>query len=68
MVGNRLGLVVVAVLWLTSAAGLQGGKGKELKVGDPAPEVTFLDLTGKTAVPLSSLRGKPLVLIFGSRT
>jgi cytochrome oxidase Cu insertion factor (SCO1/SenC/PrrC family) len=40
----------------------------DLKVGDTAPDFTVQDLQGKTTVKLSSLRGKPVVLIFGSCT
>ena len=40
----------------------------ELKVGDAAPDFTVKDVHGKQAVKLSNLRGKPVVLIFGSCT
>jgi hypothetical protein len=41
----------------------------KLKAGDPAPDFTLPDLTGKKQVTLSSFRGKkPVVLIFGSIT
>ena len=40
----------------------------ELKVGDAAPDFTVKDVRGKQAVKLSDLRGKPVVLIFGSCT
>ena len=40
-----------------------------LRVGDPAPDFTLPDPTGKDTVTLSSFRGKkPVVLIFGSYT
>ena len=40
-----------------------------LKVGDKAPDVTLLELDGKTPVELSErLGGKPTVLVFGSFT
>ena len=40
-----------------------------LKVGDKAPDVTLLELDGKTPVKLSErLGGKPTVLVFGSFT
>ncbi len=40
-----------------------------LRVGDPAPDFTLPDPTGKSTVTLSSFRGKkPVVLIFGSYT
>lgn len=41
-----------------------------LKVGDRAPDVTLLELDGKTPVKLSERLGasKPTVLVFGSFT
>jgi cytochrome oxidase Cu insertion factor (SCO1/SenC/PrrC family) len=39
-----------------------------LKVGDPAPAVTLTDLRTDKPVRLTDLRGKPVVLIFGSCT
>jgi thiol-disulfide isomerase/thioredoxin len=39
-----------------------------LVVGDPAPDFTLADPTGAGAMSLSALRGKPVVLIFGSCT
>jgi cytochrome oxidase Cu insertion factor (SCO1/SenC/PrrC family) len=39
-----------------------------LKAGDPAPAFTVKDVTGKTTVKLENLRGKPVVLVFGSCT
>jgi hypothetical protein len=41
----------------------------DLKIGDPAPDVTLVAVDGRTPVCLRDyLRGKPLVLIFGSYT
>lgn len=40
----------------------------DLKVGDPAPDFTLQDVEGKQTVKLSGLKGKPVVLIFGSCT
>lgn len=41
----------------------------KIKVGDPAPDFTLADPTGKTRTTLSSFQGKkPVVLIFGSYT
>jgi cytochrome oxidase Cu insertion factor (SCO1/SenC/PrrC family) len=40
----------------------------ELKVGDAAPDFTIKDVEGKKTVSLSDLKGKPLVLVFGSCT
>jgi hypothetical protein len=40
-----------------------------LKVGDPAPDFTLPDLSGKKQVTLSQFQGqKPVVLVFGSYT
>jgi hypothetical protein len=39
-----------------------------LKIGDAAPGLTLDDLHGKSTVKLADLRGKPVVLIFGSCT
>jgi len=42
---------------------------QKLKVGDRAPDVTLLELDGKTPVKLSEkIGGKPTVLVFGSFT
>lgn len=40
----------------------------DLKVGDAAPDFTVSDVQGKMTVKLSDLKGKPVVLIFGSCT
>ena len=39
-----------------------------LKVGDPAPEFELADADGKNKVKLADLKGKPIVLVFGSCT
>jgi len=36
--------------------------------GDTAPDFTVQDLEGKATVRLSDLKGKPVVLVFGSCT
>lgn len=60
---------------LTAAALAQQGRGVpenlkarpgDLKPGDPAPDFTLKDLQGQTTVTLSQLKGKPVVLLFGS--
>ena len=39
------------------------------KAGDPAPDFTLSDITGKDSITLSDFRGKkPVALIFGSYT
>lgn len=41
----------------------------DLKLGEPAPDVSLVSLDGKTRVRLvDSTGGKPLVLVFGSYT
>ena len=50
--------------WAQSPRPRQG----DLKVGDAAPDFTVKDVQGKKAVTLSELKGKPVVLIFGSCT
>jgi thiol-disulfide isomerase/thioredoxin len=39
-----------------------------LQNGDPAPDFTLKDVTGRKSVTLSALRGRPVVLVFGSCT
>jgi len=39
-----------------------------LKVNDAAPDFTIKDVDGKLTTKLSDLKGKPVVLIFGSCT
>ena len=39
-----------------------------LKVNDPAPDFTIKDVDDKATTKLSDLKGKPVVLIFGSCT
>ncbi len=40
----------------------------DLKEGNPAPDFVVRDVDGKKTVKLSELKGKPVVLIFGSCT
>ena len=39
-----------------------------LKFGDPAPAFTLQDVEGKKTIRLTDLKGKPVVLVFGSCT
>ncbi|HTB10999.1 MAG TPA: hypothetical protein VK752_05490 [Bryobacteraceae bacterium] len=48
-------------LWMNARQG-------QLKAGDRAPDFTLQVLDGSAQVKLSSLRGKPVVLVFGSYT
>ena len=57
---------------LLTALTLQAQEGKrrdgDLKEGAAAPDFSIRDVEGKKGVKLSDLRGKPVVLIFGSCT
>ncbi len=61
----RLPRVILLLLLLTSIALAAGctGKGKRLKVGDPAPLFSASAVNGKT-ISLASLKGRPVVLRF----
>jgi hypothetical protein len=76
-------LVLPAIGLALAAQPPQGGQGKEpaglaksklrpregtLKVGDLVPALKVKDLQGKKEVALRELKGKPVVLIFGSCT
>jgi cytochrome oxidase Cu insertion factor (SCO1/SenC/PrrC family) len=43
-------------------------RGGQLKQGDPAPDFSLKRLDEEQKVSLSSLRGQPVVLVFGSYT
>jgi hypothetical protein len=43
-------------------------RGGQLKPGDPAPDFRLPSLDHKSTVQLSSYRGRPVVLVFGSYT
>lgn len=60
---------VLAVL-LTAPAWAQPApkKADDLKEGSPSPDFTLQDMAGKKTVKLSELKGKPVVLVFGSCT
>jgi cytochrome oxidase Cu insertion factor (SCO1/SenC/PrrC family) len=64
---GRAGLLLAALtgtVWADPPRPRQGN----LQVGDAAPDFTVLDVEGKKTVKLSALKGKPVVLIFGSCT
>jgi peroxiredoxin len=48
-------------MWMQARAGT-------LEVGDPAPPFDLATFDRKSRVSLESLRGKPVVLVFGSYT
>lgn len=69
------------LLWLIPLASLTGqdpqekkddkdprGREGTLKVGDLAPEFALKEMIGTRSVSLSGLKGKPVVLFFGSCT
>jgi cytochrome oxidase Cu insertion factor (SCO1/SenC/PrrC family) len=59
----------VAIATVMHAAALaQSPRPGELRVGDAAPDFTVKDVEGKESVKLSNLKGKPVVLLFGSCT
>jgi len=61
---------MVVVLAILSPATTQQPQRREgaLKVGDVAPDFSIKDVEGKSTTKLSELKGKPVVLIFGSCT
>ena len=56
------------VMLLAFGASAQQRREGNLKVGDAATDFTIKDIEGKKTVKLSELKGKPVVLIFGSCT
>jgi hypothetical protein len=63
--------LTTALLVATSVAAWAQAPGRregDLKVGDAATDFAVQDLAGKSTVRLSELRGKPVVLLFGSCT
>jgi hypothetical protein len=62
MLTTRLATITLVMI------ALQAQPGGDLKEGDTAPDFTLQDVAGKKTVKLSELRGKPVVLIFGSCT
>jgi cytochrome oxidase Cu insertion factor (SCO1/SenC/PrrC family) len=70
MHSTRLWAAATLLAAALAAAGAQPPQRREgeLKVGDAAPDFTIKDLEGKKTVKLSDLKGKPVVLVFGSCT
>jgi len=62
-----LAVTLLATLLIGGAPAQQRRDGN-LKVGDAATDFTIKDVEGKKTVKLSELKGKPVVLIFGSCT
>ena len=59
---------LLALLALPLFAQIDLRREGDLKVGGAAPDFTLKDAEAKKAVKLSELKGKPVVLIFGSCT
>jgi cytochrome oxidase Cu insertion factor (SCO1/SenC/PrrC family) len=62
------GAALLAVLPALPAADPPRPRAGDLKVEDAAPDFTIKDVEGKVATRLADLKGKPVVLIFGSCT
>jgi cytochrome oxidase Cu insertion factor (SCO1/SenC/PrrC family) len=63
--------LIVIALWVAMGVGFatpQRPQQGDLKVGQPAPPFTLKTLDGSKEVSLAQLKGKPVVLIFGSCT
>jgi cytochrome oxidase Cu insertion factor (SCO1/SenC/PrrC family) len=58
------GVLLAGLAWAQQPRPRDG----DLKVGAAAPDFTVKDADGKNTVKLSELKGKPVVLIFGSCT
>jgi cytochrome oxidase Cu insertion factor (SCO1/SenC/PrrC family) len=61
-------LALAGCLAVIPASPAQQRQDGNLQIGNPAPDFTVQDIAGKSSVQLSKLRGKPVVLIFGSCT
>lgn len=70
MNARKVGVIAAALWAATLVAFAQQPRPREgdLTVGAAAPEFTVKDVEGKKTVKLSELKGKPVVLIFGSCT
>jgi cytochrome oxidase Cu insertion factor (SCO1/SenC/PrrC family) len=71
---QRFAIAVLAAFTVIALAQGQQTQPKQkpmqgkLKVGDDAPDFAVKDVEGKETTKLSDLKGKPVVLIFGSCT
>ena len=73
LIGLLVAAIVAGVVCRRFIVGLwkYGGQAREgtLAVGDPAPDVTLVNLDGTTRQTIHDhMTGKPLVLVFGSFT
>jgi len=64
---SAIGCLAIATI-VARNAWSQTSRPGDLKVGDPASNFTVKDVQGKNSVTLSELKGKPIVLLFGSCT
>ena len=71
---SALRILPLAILLFATTLNVQAQSKKaqrrdgDLKEGGPAADFTLRDANGKNPVTLAKLRGKPVVLIFGSCT
>ena len=65
---RRLGVWTLVGLLLAAQAQRPQRRDGALKEGAAAPDFTIKDVDGSNPVKLSDLKGKPVVLIFGSCT
>jgi cytochrome oxidase Cu insertion factor (SCO1/SenC/PrrC family) len=68
MRAGKIAAVAVPLFAVTLWAAPPRQREGDLTVGSPAPDFTVNDVAGKKTVMLSALKGKPVVLIFGSCT
>ncbi|MGE3804166.1 MAG: hypothetical protein AB7K24_05795 [Gemmataceae bacterium] len=66
----RFGMAASVLALLLFSVSLEAQRRREgdLKVGDLAPDFTVTSVDGKETVALAKLKGKPVLLIFGSCT
>lgn len=65
---NLVSVLLLVVLGVPSSGQSPKRRGGKLKPGDAAVDVTLQDALGKKTIKISELKGKPVVLIFGSST
>ena len=65
---RRYAAALLALAAVAVAADPPRPRKDDLKVNDPAPDFAVKDVEGKATTKLSDLKGKLVVLIFGSCT
>ena len=68
MIRRNAAAAVVALMATAAAAQEPRPRAGTLKVGEAAPVFELTDPSGKATVKLAELKGKPVVLVFGSCT